>query len=91
MTVSWLVLAPPGCGLSVAPTCEVGAAGTVSWDASVEYVATDVGLWMALPAFGPALAVVGAVFYVVRRDRRRERDAAADVPSSKDVERNRSL
>lgn len=36
----------------------------------VSYVATDVGLWMALPAFGPALLVVGVVIYVIRRDRR---------------------
>ncbi|WP_235672598.1 hypothetical protein [Mycolicibacterium hodleri] len=38
-------------------------------------VATDVGLWMSLPAFGPAFLVAGVVIYVVRRDRRREAEA----------------
>ncbi|BBY46965.1 hypothetical protein MARA_04330 [Mycolicibacterium arabiense] len=38
---------------------------------SSSYLATDVGLWMSLPAFGPALAVVAVVFVVIRRDRRR--------------------
>ena len=36
------------------------------------YLATDVGLWMSLPAFGPAIAVVAVVFVVIRRDRRRK-------------------
>jgi hypothetical protein len=36
----------------------------------VDYLATDVGLWMALPAFVPALLVVGVVIVVARRDRR---------------------
>lgn len=40
------------------------------------YLATDVGLWMSLPAFGPALVLAGAIIYVVRRDRKR--DAAVD-------------
>jgi hypothetical protein len=38
---------------------------------SSSYLATDVGLWMSLPAFGPAIAVVAVVFVVIRRDRRR--------------------
>lgn len=38
---------------------------------SSTYLATDVGLWMSLPAFGPAFAVVAVVFVVIRRDRRR--------------------
>jgi hypothetical protein len=37
---------------------------------AVSYVASDVGLWMALPAFLPALIVVGVVVVVARRDRR---------------------
>lgn len=37
----------------------------------VMFVATDVGLWMSLPAFGPAFVVVGVVIFVIRRDRRR--------------------
>lgn len=41
-----------------------------------ELLATDVGLWMALPAFAPALVVVAVVVFVVRRDRRNEQ---ADV------------
>ena len=41
----------------------------------VSYVATDVGLWMSLPAFAPAFLVVGVVVYVMRRDRRREAEA----------------
>lgn len=36
----------------------------------VSYLATDVGLWMSLPAFGPAFLVAGVVIYVMRRDRR---------------------
>lgn len=39
---------------------------------SIIYVATDVGLWMALPAFGPALLLVGVFVYIIRRDRRSE-------------------
>ena len=42
---------------------------------SVTYLATDVGLWMALPAFGPAFLIVAVVIFVVRRDRRSDRDA----------------
>jgi hypothetical protein len=34
------------------------------------HLATDVGLWMALPAFAPALVVVGVVVFLVTRDRR---------------------
>jgi hypothetical protein len=41
---------------------------------SVSYLATDVGLWMALPAFGPAFLIVAVVIYVVRRDRREDRE-----------------
>jgi len=47
----------------------------------VSYVATDVGLWMALPAFGPAFLIVGVVLYVIRRDRRGNPSAdAIDEP-----------
>ncbi|WP_163801010.1 hypothetical protein [Mycolicibacterium sediminis] len=48
------------------------------------FLATDVGLWMSLPAFGPALAVVVVVFVAIRRDRRRHpeaEDAEAAEPS----------
>ena len=45
----------------------------------VSYVATDVGLWMSLPAFGPAFLVVGVALYVIRRDRRRNPDAGDEV------------
>lgn len=44
---------------------------------SVVVVATDVGLWMSLPAFAPALVVVAAVIYVARRDRRAAADSDA--------------
>lgn len=44
---------------------------------SLFYVATDVGLWMSLPAFGPALIVVGVVLFVIRRDRRKTSQGAA--------------
>ncbi len=37
-------------------------------------MATDVGLWMALPAFVPAFVVAGVVAFVIRRDRRRPPD-----------------
>lgn len=52
--------------------------------ADVSYVATDVGLWMSLPAFGPALIVVGVVIYVARRDRRKNSGALeeAEDPSN---------
>lgn len=36
----------------------------------VIYVATDVGLWMALPAFGPAFVIAGVFIFIIRRDRR---------------------
>ncbi|QVI30785.1 hypothetical protein MN2019_02750 [Mycolicibacterium neoaurum] len=39
-------------------------------------VATDVGLWMALPAITPAFLLTGVVVAVVMRDRRR---AAAEA------------
>lgn len=39
--------------------------------ADVAFLATDVGFWMALPAFGPAVLVVGVVLFIARRDRRR--------------------
>ncbi|MDO3634699.1 hypothetical protein [Mycolicibacterium arseniciresistens] len=50
----------------------------------VSYVATDVGLWMSLPAFGPALVIVGVVFYIVRRDRRRHPDDPDSAGDSQD-------
>ena len=37
----------------------------------VSFVATDVGLWMALPAVAPALIIVGVFTFIIRRDRRR--------------------
>lgn len=46
---------------------------------SPSLMATDVGLWMALPAFAPALVVVGVVVFVVRRDRRGDPADAGDV------------
>lgn len=45
---------------------------SVDGQPDVAYLATDVGLWMSLPAFGPALFVVAAVVYIVRRDRRND-------------------
>jgi hypothetical protein len=50
---------------------------------AVLHLATDVGLWMALPAFGPAFVVVGVVVFVATRDRRRSRaeSVAAAEPS----------
>lgn len=42
-------------------------------------LATDVGLWMSLPAFGPAFVVVGVVIWVMRRDRRRNRGSGGRV------------
>ena len=44
----------------------------------VSYLATDVGVWMALPAFGPAFIVVAVVIFVVRRDRRRNPQVDTD-------------
>lgn len=41
---------------------------------SVTHLATDLGLWMALPAFAPALVVVAVVIFIVRRDRRSDPD-----------------
>lgn len=48
----------------------------------VSYVATDVGLWMSLPAFGPAFVVAGVVMYVIRRDRRRNPEARDGLEES---------
>ena len=53
----------------------------------VSYVATDVGLWMSLPAFGPAFVVVGVVIYVIRRDRRKN-PVALDGVEESEQERN---
>lgn len=53
----------------------------------VSYLATDVGLWMSLPAFGPAFVVVGVVIYVIRRDRRRN-TVTADGVDVTDKQRN---
>lgn len=47
-----------------------GSGGTVS------FLASDVGVWMALPAFAPALVVAAVVIYVMRRDRRADPDDA---------------
>ena len=53
----------------------------------VAYVATDVGLWMSLPAFGPALAIVGLVIFIVRRDRRSD-PTGVDGVDDPPMERN---
>lgn len=53
----------------------------------VSYFATDVGLWMSLPAFGPAFVVVGVVIYVIRRDRR-TKPVAADGAEESEKEGN---
>ena len=46
-------------------------------------LATDVGLWMALPAFVPAFVVAGVVAFVIRRDRRRPLDSlVSEAPPS---------
>ena len=55
---------------------------------SISYLATDVGLWMSLPAFAPALVIVGVVFYIARRNRRRESGGDAGPTQSPAVERN---
>ncbi len=52
---------------------------------AISYLATDVGLWMSLPAFAPALVIVGVVFFTARRNRRREPGSAESPPV---VERN---
>ncbi|MCZ0732558.1 hypothetical protein PDG61_31385 [Mycolicibacterium sp. BiH015] len=54
----------------------------------VTYLATDVGLWMSLPAFAPALIIVGVVFYIARRNRRREPAVDAGSAENPVVERN---
>ena len=43
-------------------------------DAHIEILA-DHGLLLAIPAFAPAIAVAGVVFYIAIRDRRRKGDA----------------
>ncbi|WP_255057581.1 hypothetical protein [Mycolicibacterium arenosum] len=40
----------------------------------MSYLASDVGVWMALPAFLPALLVVAVVVFIARRDRRSDDD-----------------
>ncbi len=42
----------------------------------ISHVATDVGLWMALPAVAPALLIVGVFVFIIRRDRRRHPEPA---------------
>ncbi|HVQ49371.1 MAG TPA: hypothetical protein VMS92_04920 [Mycobacterium sp.] len=44
-------------------------------DAHIEILAHH-GLLLAIPAFAPAIAVVGVVIYVALRDRRRSSDSA---------------
>lgn len=46
----------------------------------VQYQA-DHTLLLALPAFAPAVVVVGVVVYVAMRDRRRGRDEESDTSS----------
>jgi hypothetical protein len=41
---------------------------------TTSFIATDVGVWMALPAFLPALIVVGVVVFIARRDRASDDD-----------------
>ncbi len=55
---------------------------------AISYLATDVGLWMSLPAFAPALVIVGVVFFIARRNRRREPGGDAGPTPSPVVERN---
>ena len=55
---------------------------------AISYHATDVGLWMSLPAFAPALGIVGVVFFIARRNRRREPGGDAGPTQSPVVERN---
>lgn len=55
---------------------------------AISYLATDVGLWMSLPAFAPALVIVGVVFFLARRNRRRELGGDPDPTQSPVVERN---
>lgn len=55
---------------------------------AISYLATDVGLWMSLPAFAPALAIVGVVFFIARRNRRREPGGDPDPRQGPVVERN---
>lgn len=54
----------------------VGLNVGVELSPGVSVVATDVGLWMALPAITPAFLLTGVVVAVVMRDRRR---AAAEA------------
>ncbi|MCP9276512.1 hypothetical protein [Mycolicibacterium arenosum] len=56
------------------------------YSGDVTVVATDVGLWMSLPSFGPAFLVVGVVLYVIRRDRRAnpdDPDSVEELPAGK--------
>lgn len=55
---------------------------------AISNLATDVGLWMSLPAFAPALVIVGVVFFIARRNRRREPGGDAGPTPSPVVERN---
>lgn len=48
---------------------------------STQYLA-DHTLLLALPAFAPAVVVVGVVVYVAMRDRRRGDDAQEETPDS---------
>ena len=40
--------------------------------------ASDVGLWLALPAFAPAVLIAAVFIFVVRRDRRADADTATE-------------
>ena len=57
------------------PTAENGRPVTTT-----SFVATDVGVWMALPAFLPALIVVGVVVFIARRDRASDDDDPPPEP-----------
>jgi hypothetical protein len=50
-------------------TPEIGGMDTTMSDPPVTYLA-DHGIWLAIPAFLPALIVVGVVLYVAMRNRR---------------------
>jgi hypothetical protein len=49
-------------------------------DLHVTYLA-DHPVWLALPAFGPAVVVVGVVVYIAVRDRRKPGDQPHSEPS----------
>ena len=57
---------------------------------AISYLATDVGLWMSLPAFAPALVIVGVVFFIARRNRRRKPGGDSGSTESPVVERNKN-